>query len=169
MKMIVGLGNPGEKYAKCRHNTGFTLIDELARKKVLSWDNSEKFKAMVAKISGGGEEEQLILVKPQNFMNNSGPVVAQLASFYKIPLGQLYIIHDDVDLPFGKVKTQIGSGAAGHHGVESIIETLGSKDFWRIRVGIGKPSGNTPVEEFVLRDFSEEELEKIKNIEWKVN
>jgi len=162
VRLIVGLGNPGEKYAKCRHNTGFFLIDKFAEGKGLKWENSEKFKALICKST------DLVLVKPQNFMNNSGPVVAQVASFYKIPLDQIYVIHDDVDLAFGEVKQQFGSGAAGHHGVESIILALGSKDFWRIRVGIGRPKEAIPVEDYVLRDFSEEELAKIVNTQWEM-
>jgi PTH1 family peptidyl-tRNA hydrolase len=99
------------------------------------------------------------------FMNSSGISVSLAVSFYKIDLKDLVVIHDDVDLPFGEVRKQFASGSAGHKGVESIISNLGTKEFWRIRVGIGRPVDAQPVDEFVLRDFSEEELEQIKKID----
>lgn len=160
MKLIVGLGNPGEKYKKCRHNTGFILVDKFAGGLDLKWEGNSKFESEV--IVG----KDYVLAKPQTFMNNSGRAVSKLVNFYKIDLKDLVVVHDDVDLPFGTTKKQFGAGPAGHHGVEDIIEKIASKEFWRIRVGIGKPSdGNIPVEDFVLQDFNEEELKSIMELD----
>jgi len=160
MKLIVGLGNPGKKYQKSRHNVGFILLDKFAADNNLKWGRVEKFNSEIADYSDG------ILVKPQTFMNNSGDAVSKLVNFYKISLNDLIIIHDDVDLPLGGVKKQKGKNSAGHHGVEDIIEKLGTKDFWRIRVGIGKPEDkNIPVDEWVLQDFGENELDIIAKLD----
>ena len=157
--MIVGLGNPGEKYVKCRHNTGFIILDKFVEDKNLEWKESEKFESEIS------EYEDYLLVKPQTFMNNSGRAVSKLANFYKINPKDIIIIHDDVDIPFGSVKNQVGKNAAGHHGVEDIIEKLGTKDFARIRVGVGKPENrNIPVDEWVLQNFSDNEFEDVKKI-----
>lgn len=159
MKLVVGLGNPGKKYEKCRHNTGFILLDKFAKEKDLKWEKSSKFESEIL------EFRDFILAKPQTFMNNSGHAVSKLMNFYKLSPEDLIIIHDDVDLSFGTVKKHKGKNAAGHHGVEDIIEKLGTKDFWRIRVGIGKPEDKeVPVEVWVLQDFSEEEFEKISGL-----
>lgn len=158
MKLIVGLGNPGEKYCGNRHNIGFILVDELAEKLGLAWEDSSKLKAKIAK------KDDLILVKPLEFMNSSGNSVSLVINFFKISLKELVIVHDDIDLDFGEVKKQFASGAAGHHGVESIISTLGTKDFWRVRVGVGRPTDAQPVEDYVLRNFSEEELNEIRKL-----
>jgi PTH1 family peptidyl-tRNA hydrolase len=157
MKLIVGLGNPGKEYSRNRHNAGFIIVDEIASKNSLPWENSSKFDADV------DISKDFILAKPQTFMNKSGEAVSKILNFYKIDLKDLYVIHDDVDLPFGEVKKQLGAGSAGHKGVESIIEKVGTQDFWRIRIGIGRPSDNTPVEDWVLRDFNSEELTLVKN------
>lgn len=159
MKLIVGLGNPGESYSRTRHSTGVILLNQLVDTKDLTWENSTKLKAKIAK------KDDYIFLKPMEFMNSSGISVSLAVNFYKIDLKDLVVIHDDVDLPFGEVRKQFASGSAGHKGVESIISNLGTKEFWRIRVGIGRPVDAQPVDEFVLRDFSEEELEKIKKID----
>ena len=157
MKMIVGLGNPGDKYAKCRHNTGFIILDKFAEDKNLEWKKSEKFESEIS------EYEEYLLVKPLTFMNNSGRAVSKLANFYKINPNDITVIHDDVDIPFGSIKNQVGKNAAGHHGVEDIIEKLGTKDFARIRVGVGKPENkNIPVDEWVLQDFSSDNIFEIQ-------
>ena len=160
MKLIVGLGNPGERYQKSRHNVGFILLDKFAADNNLNWRKVERFNSEVADYSNG------LLIKPQTFMNNSGDAVSKLVNFYKIFPDNLIIIHDDVDLPLGSVKKQKGKNSAGHHGVEDIIEKLGTKDFWRIRVGIGKPEDkNIPVDEWVLQDFGENELDIIAKLD----
>ena len=153
MKFIIGLGNPGKEYEKCRHNTGFILLDKFAEEKGLKWKRVSKFESEIAEFEDG------ILVKPQTFMNNSGKAISKLVNFYKITPEDLIVIHDDVDLMFGSVKKQKGKNAAGHHGVEDIIEKLRTKDFWRIRVGIGKPKNiETPIDKWVLQDFDDEEF-----------
>jgi PTH1 family peptidyl-tRNA hydrolase len=159
MKLIVGLGNPGVEYSKNRHNTGFIIVDECVTKKSMSWENSSKFNAEIC------VSKDFILAKPQTFMNNSGDAVSKILNFYKIDIGDLLVIHDDVDLQFGEVKKQMGAGSAGHKGVGSIIEKIGTQEFWRVRVGVGRSEDtNMPTEEWVLRDFTDEELVKIKNI-----
>jgi len=158
VKLIVGLGNPGEKYKNNRHNVGFVLIDKYAKEHGLVWEENSKLKALTCKV------EDKLLVKPQTFMNNSGESVSQIINFYKIDPEDLTVIHDDVDLPLGEVKKQFASGAAGHHGVESIISCLGTKEFWRVRIGVGRPSGGMQVEDFVLQDFLKEELAVINKI-----
>ena len=160
MKLIVGLGNPGEKYQKSRHNVGFILLDKFAADNNLNWRKVERFNSEVADYSNG------LLIKPQTFMNNSGDAVSKLVNFYKISLNDLIIIHDDVDLPLGAIKKQKGKNSAGHHGVENIMEELGTKDFWRIRVGIGKPEDkNIPVDEWVLQDFGKNELDVVTKLD----
>lgn len=159
MKIIVGLGNPGNQYKKYRHNTGFILLDKLAEERGLKWKKSSKFESEIA------EWGDFILVKPQTFMNNSGDAVSKIMNFYKISEEDLIVVHDDVDLEFGVVKKQKGKNAAGHHGVEDIIEKIGTKEFWRLRVGIGKPENKqVPVDVWVLQDFKDTELENIKNL-----
>lgn len=159
MKLIVGLGNPGNEYEKCRHNTGFILLNKFACEKDLKWKFSKKFESEIAEFG------DMVFAKPQTFMNNSGIAVSKLVNFYKISLDDLVVIHDDVDLSLGVMKKQKGKNAAGHRGVEDIIEKLGSKDFWRIRVGVGKPeNSNIPVDRWVLQDFSDEEFEIISGL-----
>jgi len=159
MKIIVGLGNPGDKYISNRHNVGFMLVDRLAEKLGLKWEDSSKFKAKIAK------KDDLVLLKPMDFMNNSGEPVSLVMNFYKLSPNDLTVVHDDIDLDFEDVKKQLASGSAGHKGVESIISNLGTKDFWRIRVGVGRPVNAQPVESFVLSNFSEEELNVIKKLD----
>lgn len=159
MKLVVGLGNPGKEHSKNRHNTGFIILDKIAVEKGLEWRMEDKFECELVEFDG------VILAKPQTFMNNSGNAVSKLINFYKVGVEDLIVIHDDVDLPLGAIKKQKGKNAAGHHGVEDIIEKLGSKDFWRIRVGIGKPQDKRiPVDKWVLQDFSDEELEKVRSL-----
>lgn len=159
MKIIVGLGNPGEKYIKTKHNTGFILLDTFSRSSNLQWQHEPKFDALLAK------QEELILCKPQTFMNNSGGSVSKLVNFHKLDLTDLIIVHDDVDLDFGTTRFGRKIGSAGHKGVESVIEKLGSNDFWRIRIGIGRPIDiQFDVENYVLSNFTDEELKKMRNI-----
>lgn len=160
MKLIVGLGNPEKKYEKNRHNVGYIILNKYAKSLGLEWENNTKFESDIV------TQKDFILCKPLTFMNNSGRAVSQILGFYKIDPKDLIIIHDDVDLPFGVVKKKIGSGSAGHHGVESIIESIGTQDFWRIRFGVGRPENKKIlVEDWVLQDFSDEELEKIEDLD----
>lgn len=154
--IIIGLGNPGKKYNNTRHNIGFEIIDQLAEEKNFpQFRLSKKFNALIS------EKGNIILAKPQTFMNRSGKSVRAIKSFYKRK--ELIIIHDDIDLLLGKVRVSKNRGGAGHKGVESIIKELGTKDFTRVRVGIqpekGKPSN---VERFVLQRFRKGEIEKLK-------
>lgn len=155
MKIIVGLGNPGEKYAKVRHNLGFMVLDEMVK----DWEESAKFKSKVAKLG------DFIFAKPQTYMNNSGMAVKLLTDYFKIPAQDLIIIHDDMDLSLGKIKIRLGGSAAGHHGVESIIKDLGTDQFIRVRLGI-EPSEvyiRQP-EKFVLEPFIPKEKPEVKHM-----
>ncbi|MDP3724826.1 MAG: aminoacyl-tRNA hydrolase [bacterium] len=135
--LVVGLGNPGEKYEKTRHNTGFRVIDALESNKTI-------------------HDKIMLLVKPQTYMNESGITVQRLLDFYHLDPSHLLLVHDDVDLPLGTIRLQKGRGAAGHKGVESVIERLKTNEFLRLRCGIGRPE-HGDVEQFVLEPFSKEE------------
>lgn len=141
MYLIIGLGNPGKKFQNTRHNIGFRVVDELPKRK------------------------DFIIIKPRTFMNQSGKAVKALVKFYKIKLENLWVVHDDIDLPLGKIRISRGRGSAGHKGVESIIRELGTKEFWRVRIGVcpraGKPKN---VEKFVLQKFTKEEEKILKEV-----
>ncbi len=169
MKLIIGLGNPGEKYKNTRHNLGFMFLDKLREK----WDfpDFELNKKFNAEISQGEwKNEKIILAKPQYFMNLSGETVKKLLDFYKISLENLLVIHDDLDIVCGKYKLATDSTSAGHNGVQNIIDKLGIKKFARLRIGIKpeKETADSPRSEagdFVLEKFTKEELKKISEIE----
>ncbi len=154
IKMIVGLGNPGPRYAKNRHNIGFQIVDELAAKHGLSFDKRQ-FKAQIA--SGRIEGQRVLLVKPQTYMNLSGEAVQPLVSYYKIELADLMVIFDDMDLPAGVIRLRPFGGAGGHNGMKSIIGRLGGNQFPRLRVGVGRPPGRMDPAAYVLQDFSADE------------
>lgn len=143
MKLIIGLGNPGKKYENTRHNIGTWLIDQLAMQRF---------------------NNEAILVKSSVFMNESGRFVKKLVDRYKIPLDDLLIIHDDLDVPLDEFRLQKDRGAAGHKGTESVIEALQSNNFWRLRIGIGRPPPDVNPEDYVLSKFSPGEQEKIAKI-----
>lgn len=187
MKLIVGLGNPGEKYERTRHNLGFMTVENFLKDfestKNTLWENSSKFKSDIAQIEWQpkhGSLERVILVKPKTFMNNSGMAVRLIADFYKISPRDVWIIHDDIDLPLGNLKIRFGGASAGHHGVESIMEHLGTDKFWRFRMGIGEQKSPLRqgyegqvkikneklrnVEDFVLSNFTGSEKGKLKNL-----
>ena len=146
MKLIVGLGNPGEEYDMTRHNLGFLVMDrflkDITSVKDSKWSESSKLKSQFfitewqPKLS---ESEKIIIAKPETYMNNSGMAVKLLLDFYKLDTNDLWVVHDDLDLPLGKLKIRFGGAGAGHHGVEHIIDTLGTDKFWRFRLGIGNP------------------------------
>lgn len=164
MKLIVGLGNPGAKYQKTRHNLGFLVIDYLAQNE--EWKKSKKTNCLYLKKQINSEAVELI--KPQTFMNNSGRAVNYAQKKHYIKPEDIIVIHDDIDLPLGEIKIQKGRGSAGHHGVQSVIDQLGTKDFTRMRIGI-KPINNTEgritnAEKFVLENFTAEEKDLIKQI-----
>lgn len=160
MKLIVGLGNPGKKYESTRHNLGFMVVDELVvgSKYQVSWEENIKLKSQVAKT------DDLILAKPSTYMNNSGLSVKLLTTYYKIPTTDLLVIHDDLDLPFGKIRISWGSRGAGHLGVESIIKSLGTQEFARVRIGIGHPQPPIRPEDYVTIPFGEEEQKNLGEV-----
>ena len=171
MKIIIALGNPGQQYANTRHNAGFIIADELQKSLVFSeFEKNSKFDALVCEKNLGGEK--IILAKPQSFMNNSGQVVRKMLDFFKIPKENLMVLHDDLDIELGAFKISTDSSAAGHNGVQSIIDNLGSQQFKRIRIGIEgsekKKDRIIPGDVFVLQDFSKEELELIKKLAKKI-
>ena len=152
-RLIVGLGNPGSEHSKNRHNVGFQVLERMASQYRLGFDRVE-FKGLLAR--GVVEGEPVILLKPLSYMNKSGGVVKPVTSRYKIGLSDLFLIYDDLDLPLGKIRIRASGGSSGHRGMESVISSLGSDGMARLRIGIGRPSGDPP-EEYVLQDFSPEE------------
>jgi len=155
MKLIVGLGNPGQQYANTRHNIGFKILDLLNQNLTQSdsWESSQKNHSLIFKL------KDIIFCKPQTFMNNSGDAVVSLQRLYKIEPTDIWVIHDDVDLEKGKIKIQKSGGSAGHNGIKSIIEKLGTQDFIRWRIGVGKPIDKQFQEtaDYVLENFSKDE------------
>ncbi len=150
MKLIVGLGNPGRNYAGNRHNVGFMVVDELARRARASW--SGKFKGEYARADVGGESA--ILLKPQTFMNLSGESVLAAAQFYQVAPEDIFVIHDELDVPYGELRAKLGGGHAGHNGLRSIFQHVAPKgDFPRLRFGIGRPQ-HGEVSAWVLSNFS---------------
>ena len=158
--MIVGLGNPGPAYRHTRHNFGFLAIDELSDALNIQVKRL-KFKAMLGE--GRFGDSKVVLVKPMTFMNESGRAVAPLMHFYKLPLSNLLVIHDDLDLPLGTLRLRPGGGTSGQRGMASIITQLGTQEFPRMRLGIGRPPGQMDPVDYVLKDFlpSEQDLLKI--------
>ncbi len=157
MHLIVGLGNIGDKYQLTRHNIGFLVIDEITKNLNTSNINKSNFKSDLFK-SGYN-----LYSKPKTYMNLSGEAVHAIKEYYKLENENIIVIHDDLDLPFGSVKFKIGGGHGGHNGLKSIDSYIG-KDYIRVRVGIGKPQDKTQVANYVLSNFSKEELNKLEDI-----
>ena len=149
--LIVGLGNPGREYRETRHNVGFMLLDRLAVKLNTRFTRLQS-RALVA--SATYQEQKIILAKPQTFMNLSGQSVQGLIHFYKLPLTNLLVAHDDLDLPPGTIRIRPDGGSAGQKGMTSILERLGTDEFARLRLGIGRPPGQMQAPDYVLQDFS---------------
>lgn len=173
MKLIVGLGNPGEKYEKTRHNVGFMALEQFLKDfepaKNTVWENNIKFKADISQIEYQpqfNDLQKVILCKPKTFMNNSGMAVKAIADFYKIKAEDIWVLHDDVDFPEGSMRIRFGGASAGHRGVMSIIDTIGTDKFWRFRLGIGRPgeSQHSGVEHYVLDTFSHQDHAKIREM-----
>jgi len=167
MLLIIGLGNPGWKFQKTRHNLGFRVVDELVRKNNFPiFKLSKKFLAEISE--GKIADQKVILAKPQTFMNLSGKSVKKLTNNLQLTTYNLWVIHDDLDLPLGKIRISVGRGAAGHKGVESIIKELKTKNFVRFRVGVKPKTSNLKPEtldRFVLRKFTREEEKILKKIQ----
>ena len=158
MKIFVGLGNPTAEYAATKHNVGFMLADRLADKLGAStW--RERFNALVAETFLDGEK--ILLIKPQTFMNLSGEAVAPLMNFYKLDAADLTVAHDDMDLPLGMIRLRPKGSGGGHRGVASIIQHIGSQNFPRVRIGVGRPPANWTVNHHVLSPFTAEDADKI--------
>ena len=165
MKLIVGLGNPGRKFKKTRHNVGFRVIDGFKRRNNFpKFKFSKKFQSLISE--GYFNREKIVLIKPQTFMNDSGKAVKSLTKNYKLKIINLFVIHDDVDIPLGKIKISIGRGSAGHKGVQSIIDELNTKNFIRLRIGIkSTPNNKKKVKrEFVLKKFTKKEEKVVRKI-----
>jgi PTH1 family peptidyl-tRNA hydrolase len=156
--LIAGLGNPGEQYARNRHNLGFLVADELAERSGVSFKR-DRSRAQVA--TGRLAGVPVILAKPMTFMNLSGRPVAALRAFYKVPGDRIVVIHDELDIPFDTIRLKLGGGDNGHNGLRSVTTALGSRDYYRVRIGIGRPPGRMDPADFVLRDFSAAEREAL--------
>ncbi|MBF0258147.1 MAG: aminoacyl-tRNA hydrolase [Desulfamplus sp.] len=161
--MVTGLGNPGKEYSQTRHNMGFIVVEELARRYTLSFTHS-RFDADVAK--GIIQGKQTILVKPQSYMNRSGYPVQKISSYFKIETGNIIIVHDELDLPFGRIMVVKDRGHGGHNGIRSVIDAFGTKNFIRIRVGVGRPQQKKGdnITGHVLGKFAGDEQKNIDHV-----
>ena len=161
--LVVGLGNPGSGYAATRHNVGQMVVDEIARRGSLSF-KKHKTNATVAegRLAPGGP--RVLLAKPNSYMNVSGGPVSQLVRFYSVEPSRLIVVHDEIDIPFDTIKLKAGGGHGGHNGVRDITAALGTPDFTRVRVGVGRPPGRQDAAEFVLRPFSATERASLPNL-----
>ena len=160
MWLIVGLGNPGDKYKNNRHNIGFMAVDSIADDKQASFKS--KFQGEIAEIRVGGDK--VILLKPQTYMNESGRSVGAAAKFYKIPPKNIIVLHDELDIKAGEIRMKCGGGNAGHNGLKSMQAHLGTADFWRIRMGIGRPENKNQVSNYVLSDFAKAESQIVEDM-----
>ena len=159
MLVLVGLGNPETKYSLNRHNVGFMIIDSIAKKYSFSpFKNKFQSHIITSQLNG----KPVILVKPQTFMNLSGQSVSHIKKFYKLQNKQIIVIHDDLDLNIGKIKTKIGGGSGGHNGIKSINYIINATDYFRLRIGVGRPPSGIDPAEYVLSRFLSDEIEEIK-------
>ena len=159
--LLIGLGNPGREYKDTRHNFGFMLIDRIA---VRLNARGMKVQSKAIITDAMYEDHKLILAKPQTYMNLSGQSVQGLVHFYKIPLTNLMVLSDDLDIPFGTIRIRAAGGPGGQRGLSSVIESLGTKDFPRLRLGIGRPPGRMDPANFILQNFSRDEMKSISEI-----
>ena len=160
MRLLVGLGNPGQRYAGNRHNIGFMIADAIARRHDLSpW--RRRFHGLVAEGQVGGE--RILLLKPETYMNDSGRAVSEAVQFYKLEPADVVVFHDEIDLPPGKVRVKTGGGTAGHNGLRSIAAHIGN-EFRRVRVGVGHPGVRELVEYYVLQDFAKAERDRVETL-----
>jgi peptidyl-tRNA hydrolase, PTH1 family len=160
--LIVGLGNPGAEYANTRHNAGFLLVERLAARWKCEWANEKKFRARVAKGVFNGKRP--FLCEPQTFMNLSGETVGAAMDFYQLPLAQLIVVSDDADLPLGTVRLRPGGSSGGHHGLESIERHVASRDFARLKIGIGRKDGLCEITNYVLGRFDSAEKDLLEKV-----
>lgn len=162
MKLIVGLGNPGRVYAGTRHNIGFSVVNAFAKDCRIALRREERFSSLIGK--GRLKNHNMLLVLPVTFMNLSGSAVCSIAAKYKMDLENLLVVYDDLDLALGRIKIRNSGSSAGHKGVESIIDSLKSNQFCRLRIGIGRPKNNEEVTDYVLSPFPDDELGKVKEV-----
>ena len=162
LHLIVGLGNPGGEYAKTRHNAGFLLVTKLAERWKAGWTLEKRFNARVAKAERN--EGRVLLCEPQTFMNSSGESVGSLVQFFRMPINRLLVAVDDADLPFGEIRLRPGGSSGGHHGLESIETHLGTREFARLRIGIGRKDGAREITDYVLGRFSGAEAELAEKV-----
>jgi len=162
LHLIVGLGNPGAEYARTRHNAGFQVADRLGERWKAAWALEKKFEARVGRAEFGGR--RVLLCEPQTFMNASGEAVAAVQSFYRVAVGRVLVVVDDADLPLGTLRLRPSGGSAGHHGLESIEQHLGTRDYARLRVGIGRLAGAREITGHVLGRFSSTEAELLDKV-----
>jgi PTH1 family peptidyl-tRNA hydrolase len=156
MILVVGLGNPGSEYASTKHNLGYLTVDEIGKRAGIDL-KKKKFKGVYGE--GALNNDKLILLKPETYMNRSGESVSSAVSFYNIPAESIIIVHDELDLPAGTIRIKAGGGSAGHKGITSVINELGSGDFVRVRIGIGKPKQKSGTVSHVLSKFNKSESE----------
>ena len=163
VKLIAGLGNPGTKYQNTRHNLGFIVADSFVKGEGFSWRISRDWICYYAKTN------EFVIIKPSTFMNKSGEAVRSVAEFFKIDVSDILVIHDDLDLQFGKIRISFDSMSAGHKGIESVIKSLSGPDFARLRVGIGRPTpkatdGKGDPKKYVLEEFTKDEMKHLPEI-----
>ena len=161
MKLIVGLGNFEPKYFFTRHNAGFMLVDYYVKSQGQSFKEEKKLKSAISKFKLGSED--LVIIKPLTYMNLSGEAISAVMNFYKIEVKDVFVIYDDISLDIGRVRFKNSGSDGGHNGIKSVIQHLGTKDFDRLKIGIG-PQPNIPSEAFVLQNFSLEEIDILKEI-----
>ena len=162
-KLIVGLGNPDDKYARTRHNIGFDVVDALAQSWQLSWKKNKRFQGMVAE-GRSSQNHPICLLKPLTYMNRSGQSVKAAVDWYKLPSGSVLVVYDDLDLPLGRARLRLSGSAGGHNGMKSIISHLGSQQYPRLRLGIGKANESGNAASHVLGRFSKQERLLVTNV-----
>lgn len=160
--LVIGLGNPGPQYAKTRHNVGFMVADLLAARIGAPFTVHKKSGAEIVTGRLGGRP--VVLAKPRTYMNESGRHVGPLAKFYSVPPGDVIVLHDELDITFGKIRLKLGGGEGGHNGLRSLVNALGTKDFQRVRIGIGRPPGRKDPAAFVLEPFNATERDEVPTI-----
>jgi peptidyl-tRNA hydrolase, PTH1 family len=160
IRLIVGLGNPGSEYERTRHNAGFRWVDAIAAERGARWAKESKFAGWVARVAEGGKD--FWLLKPATYMNESGRSVGAFLRFHRIEPVSMLVVHDELDLPPGTVKLKKGGGTGGHNGLRDIDEVLSTRDFWRLRIGIGHPGHKDAVADYVLHEARREEREAIE-------
>jgi peptidyl-tRNA hydrolase, PTH1 family len=160
--LVVGLGNPGKEYAKTRHNAGFLLVEKLAEQWRANWTAEKKFNSRLARAERSGRKS--VLCQPQTFMNASGEAVRAVSDFFRLPPEKILLVVDDADLPFGEIRLRGSGSSGGHHGLESVEEHLGTRDFPRLRIGIGRKDSSRQITNYVLGQFAKDEAELLEKV-----